>query len=601
MPVCRSTAFLLMGAGFWLVRPPAAAAQGVAVGLSQRYAQLTAGQTLALNATVSGSANTAVVWQVDNIIGGNAELGTVSASGSFTAPTSWHGPASATVTAVSAADPSAKATATITLLAQVPAGRSFYVAPSGSDANRGTFASPFRTIQHAASLAASGDTVLVRGGVYNELVALPRAGTAQAIITLTAYPGETPVIDGTGLAIPGGQSGLITLTDASYVVVQGFELRNYTTASTKSVPIGIFVTGSGSDVQLINNHVHDISTTAATTPSACASNALGIAVYGSAAPASIGNLVVSGNELDHLTTGCSESMSLDGNVDGFLVTANSVHDNDNIGIDAIGFERVSPDPAYDQARGGIIRGNTVFNISSYGNPDYGKQYASDGIYVDGGTNIVIEQNLVHDVDLGIELASEHKGRLTSYVVARNNVIYADYGVGVTIGGYGAARGGTDHCTLVGNSLYGDDTRQPGDGELQIQFNATNNLVENNIVFAGPPALLLHGFTKNAGAPALLDHNLYFSAKGALTSKWQWNGHVYAGFANYQAGSGQDAHSLFADPAFIKPGTPAGQDLRPGSPAFGAGVDLGAAVIGSADFAGNPRVGNGAVTLGAYEQ
>ena len=47
---------------------------------------------------------------------------------------------------------------------------------------------------------------------------------------------------------------------------------------------------------------------------------------------------------------------------------------------------------------------TAFTTShSYGNPDYGKTYSSDGIYVDGGTNIIIEQNLVHNVDLGIEL------------------------------------------------------------------------------------------------------------------------------------------------------------------------------------------------------
>lgn len=34
-------------------------------------------------------------------------------------------------------------------------------------------------------------------------------------------------------------------------------------------------------------------------------------------------------------------------------------------------------------------------------------------YVDGGTRILIERNIVHDVDYGIELASEHSGGNTT--------------------------------------------------------------------------------------------------------------------------------------------------------------------------------------------
>jgi hypothetical protein len=84
-----------------------------------------------------------------------------------------------------------------------------------------------------------------------------------------------------------------------------------------------------------------------------------------------------------MTTGCSETMSLDGNVQYWTVSNNLIHDNNNIGIDAIGFEGVSPNSSTDQARDGSIVGNTVYNITSYGNPAYGSQYAADGIYVDG--------------------------------------------------------------------------------------------------------------------------------------------------------------------------------------------------------------------------
>jgi hypothetical protein len=581
--------------------PLAGAWAGTTVTLSSRYAQLQPSQTIRFNATVSGASNTTVIWQVNNATGGTQATGTVSQTGLFTAPSAVPNPAAVTVTAIAAADPTVSETATITLTAQAPAGSTTYVAKTGSDINPGTQASPFLTIQHAASVAQAGDTVLVETGIYTELVTPPHSGNAtQGLITLSAMPGQTATIDGTGLPIPGGQSGLITLQNSSNIVIQGFELRNYTTASTRDVPVGIYIVGGGSNVQIVNTHIHDITTTAKTTPQACSSNALGLAAYGSAAQTPIAGLVVSGNEIDHLQTGCSESMSLDGNVDGFAVTSNIVHDNTNIGIDAIGFEHVSPNPATDQARNGTIRGNMVYAITSYGNPDYGKQYAADGIYVDGGTQITIEQNLVHDTDLGIELASEHKTHLTSYVTARNNVVYQNNSNGISIGGYGKARGGSDHVTIVNNTLYDNDTKNTGSGEFQIQYHATNNVFENNIVYASSQALMLHDYPLATAAPALLDYNDYFSPAGAAASIWQWNRTRYRGLAAYRTGSGQDGHSIFADPLFDSLGSPPVLDLMSGSPAIGAGTNLGAAVVGTVDFAGNPRVQNGAISIGAYE-
>ena len=256
-----------------------------------------------------------------------------------------------------------------------------------------------------------------------------------------ALPGETAILDGTGLDIPQHQWGLFTLQNVSYVIVEGFEVRNYTTNSTRDVPIGIFVVGAGSSDQLVNNFVHDITTTAAHQSAQVRLECVRHhGVWHRRRPAAIDGLAVSGNEVSHLHTGCSETLSLDGNVTNWAVVNNLVHDNDNIAIGAIGFERVSKDPAYDQARDGVIRGNTVYNITSFGNPDYGNQYAADGIYVDGGTNIVIEQNRIHNVDLGIELASEHQGRTSSYVIARNNVVYSGNSAGISIGGYAARTG-----------------------------------------------------------------------------------------------------------------------------------------------------------------
>jgi hypothetical protein len=579
---------------------PIVATAAPAITIGTPYVQLTPNQPWQFTATLSGGASGAVVWQVNNVVGGMAATGTVSTSGIYTSPATLPALGSVTVTASLAGNPWVTAAATITLIAAAPTGHTYYVATTGSDTAAGTESAPFRTIKHAVGLIAAGDTVYVRQGVYKERLVPLKSGNATAgYITFSAYPRETATLDGTGQPIPNGQAGLVDLGSASYLVVQGFELRNYSTTSINDVPIGIYVHGPGTNVQVINNHVHNIITTAPTTPNQCQSNALGMAVYGTGASVPIANLVVSGNELDDLKTGCSESMSIDGNVDGFAVVSNYVHNNNNIGIDAIGFEPVSSNPAVNFARNGEIRGNVVATITSYGNPDYGKQYASDGIYVDGGADITIEQNLIHNVDYGIELASEHKGHVTSEVIARNNVIYASNASGVTIGGYAANKGGTDHCQVINNTLFADNTKGQQAGEFQIQFNATNNLFANNIVYAAKAAMLVNGYAKATTAPTAFNNNLYFTAGNTAAANWTIGGKTYTGFATYRAATGLDAGSLFASPLFVSLAIPPNLNITAKSPAVGVGANLGA-VLGVADFAGQPRVKENAVNIGAFE-
>ena len=58
----------------------------VTVSISPNYAQLVAGQALQFSATVSGSGNTAVTWQVDNQTQGSATTGTITKAGLFKSP-----------------------------------------------------------------------------------------------------------------------------------------------------------------------------------------------------------------------------------------------------------------------------------------------------------------------------------------------------------------------------------------------------------------------------------------------------------------------------------------------------------------------------------
>lgn len=574
----------------------------VTVSISPSSVLVQPGASQPLSVTVLNTTNSQVIWLVNGVAGGSSAFGTVTSSGLYTAPATAPSPAIVIVTAISTANPSAAANANITIGAQT----AFYVSTAGSDSNNGSFNAPWRTIQHAANTAVAGNTVYVFGGVYNEVVTFPSSGSAAAgYITFESYPGQTAIVDGSGLAIPNGQYGLFTIINQSYLVISGFEIRNYLTNSTANTPIGIYITGAGGFIQILGNRIHDITTTAR----GCNANALGMAVYGNAAPASINNLTISGNEIYHLTTGCSETMSLDGNVENWSVTNNLIHDNNNIGIDGIGFEGVSPDPTYDQARNGEISGNIVYNITSFDNPAYGRQYAANGIYVDGGTQITIERNLVRNVDIGIEMASEHSAHVTSFVTTRSNLVYSTNSVGISIGGFASNVGGTDQCTIVNNTLFKNDRKNTGSGEFQIQWYATNNIFENNILNATSQGLLVnYCAANNSGAcvatsitnPATLDYNLYFSSVGASSATWHWNGTGYRGLGQFQAATGQDTHSHFTNPLFINTTVPILQ-VNATSPAVNAGINLGAPVVGTLDYAGNARVQGANIDIGAYEQ
>jgi len=479
---------------------------------------------------------------------------------------------------------------------------SFYVSTTGADSNPGTQTAPWRTVQHAADTARAGGTVNVRSGVYEELVSLKASGNAsEGFITFRSYPGETAVLDA-GHFAPSERQGVLTIQDKSYVRIEGFEIRNFRTAEHRLAPLGISVMGAGSHIELLKNNVHHIEQTfPGRDAPGSGGNGFGIAVYGTDAKTPISELVIDGNEVHHLKTGSSESLVVNGNVTNFRITHNVVHDNNNIGIDVIGFERTAPDPAVDQARDGVVSGNLVYNITSRGNPAYGNEQNSDGIYVDGGTRILIEQNVMHDVDFGIELASEHKDRSTSYITARNNLIYHCHTAGVSIGGYAPERGHTDHSTVVNNTLYENDTSRTGSGEFQMQWNMADNVFANNIVYAGSHCLITLNRSQvdKKHPPVAIDHNLYYCASGSKASAWKEASATVTGFEQYVMSTGNDRHSRFLDPHFVDA---AANDfhLRSDSPAIAAGTNDGVPV-GELDLESSPRVKSGSIDIGCYQR
>jgi hypothetical protein len=423
----------------------------------------------------------------------------------------------------------------------------FYVALTGRDSNPGTIDSPWKTIQHAADSMKAGDTVYLHGGVYHESVDIQVSGSATAgPVTFQSYPGETAILDGAGLTPPADNiRGLINIENQSYVTVRGLEIRNYQTTNAAATPSGIWVAGGGSHIQILNNLVHDIGTAAE-----ASGNALGIGVYGTESKAALDSITISDNQLHNLKTGSAKSLTINGNVTNFAISCNIIHDVDNIGIAASGFDGLVSDPAFDYAHNGTISRNIVYNITAKNNPAEHDAYNAEGILVDGGSQVTIESNLLYNVDIGIEIASHQKGRNAQDVIARNNLVYRANSVGITIDGYSTDVGGADHCTIANNTLFQNDTRNTGSGEFQIQYYATNNLFKNNIVFATSQGLFINDYTKEGPDPADLNYNLYFSSVPESDAEFVWRGKDQGGFPVYQAKAGMDQHSRFADQKFL---------------------------------------------------
>jgi hypothetical protein len=511
------------------------------------------------------------------------------------------------------------------------------VSPSGSDLAAGTAAAPWKTIQKAANTAQPGDTVTIRAGTYYELVSFNLSGTSGQPIVFKAASGEQVILDGSQTVWKKQESkALLSLIDRSYVTVEGLELRNLRTSQKESVPMGIYIGGSGKGLVLRNNKVHHIEQTATKSSGV---DAHGIAVYGDSATP-IEDLLIKGNEVSDCLLGSSEALVVNGNVKGFAIRENTVHDCNNIGIDVIGFEGTCPDPAQDRARDGVVEENHVYNIDTFYNPAYGGrpgkgggERSAAGIYVDGGQNLVVERNHVFHCDFGVELASEWPQGAAEDIVLRSNVVHHNLSAGLIMGGYDPKRGKARRIEVLNNTFYQNDRLQTWAGQMMLQYYVSDLRVENNIFWVEPGnrQVLVHepygkkatAAQKEIGPNVAFDYNRFYDTGGsaALVTFSLFKGgqqRYFTGLAEWQGsplGLQGDAHSSFGNPVFgvSLPPLPTAKPtlaqawniadayrLSPISPCINAGNPSYAADPGEMCFFGDSRVAVGRVDIGADE-
>ena len=149
----------------------------IAVTLSPSTANLFPGQTLQFKATVTGTTNQAVTWQVNGAVGGATNVGTISTSGLYTAPKTWQpNITGVTVTAYSVDDPQSSTTPVrLSLLNNLPVLSAALPAPIPV----GNF-----TVSVTGSNFLNGAQILFNGTMlattFNSSTSLSASGTSSA-------------------------------------------------------------------------------------------------------------------------------------------------------------------------------------------------------------------------------------------------------------------------------------------------------------------------------------------------------------------------------------------------------------------------------------
>ena len=129
----------------------------------------------------------------------------------------------------------------------------WYLSPTGSDSDPGTYEEPFKTLDKLWTVIGEGDTAYLRGGTYefNDQQVLTGAdGTSSDTIKVFAYPGETPVLtSSSGYSHPGAVNSAkpLILMTADYTWWKGITIADYAQASAQTDGYNGMYVRSGSD------------------------------------------------------------------------------------------------------------------------------------------------------------------------------------------------------------------------------------------------------------------------------------------------------------------------------------------------------------------
>jgi hypothetical protein len=288
--------------------------------------------------------------------------------------------------------------------------------------------------------ATPGTTVYLLGGTYTERLILQKSGTAEAPVTLAAYPGHTAVFDGSGE--PDNGQPLISTGGQNHIRLSGLVIQNCLAPGH----VGLHI-----------DHSTDVRVTYCVTSNTGGS---GMKVGDGSS-----HVVVAYNEITRACQrGGEESLTLARSTH-LDVHHNHVHHTGHEGIDAkagVAHARIHHNHVHHVARQGLYA--DAWDVPTY--------------------DIVFDSNVVHDCMFGIAACSENGGELRD-VTFSNNTVFDCRGPALVIADWGvkAASHAVRDVRFINNTCVNNGGAEWGGGVRLEHPDAEDILVRDNI-FAG---------------------------------------------------------------------------------------------------------------------
>jgi|GEM_PF-1585391 len=309
----------------------------------------------------------------------------------------------------------------------------FYVSPTGSDSQAGTLDRPFASLQYAHDMAKPGDTIYLRGGVYNlkEGIQLTNDGESGRPITVTNYPGEKPILDGSQMTSSEyyGSSGaggwVLDGSSISWNHISGLEIRGG--------PMGGIVIRDESHYNIIERlDVHDSGRLSQW-------EGKGVSLFGPA----------SNNLLQNIDSHDNRDLSGD-NADGFQISVSGA--------------------------GNVLRGNRAWNNSDDGFDFYNIQNGTKG------AGVLIDGNWAfHN---GYDASGKPEGDGNGFKLGGQRAGSGGESGGHTVinnVAWGNLTNGFDqNAANIDSVLYNNSAYNNGSYNYAYDFGATHNSFVNNV-------------------------------------------------------------------------------------------------------------------------
>lgn len=519
-------------------------------------------------------------------------------------------------------------------------GNTYYVAAvGGSDSNAGTSpSSPWKTIAKVNSSSFNpGDQILFQqGSTWRETLISPSSGMAGNPIIFGAYgSGNAPMISGANLVTGWSQySGSIwaaTVTTQPNVVIfngawgssrsstsslqnprdwywSGSTLYVFSTSNPGSLYTnpGVEAGARGRCLSLTKSYVRYQNLSV----SGCNGYAIENDTWGPLYGEELRNLTVQNTGNTGIQLPAVLQSVIDSNVvsftgaNGIYVVSNSLglssgitisnniaHDIPGMAIGTDGdathlttLATITGNVAYNSGDGVYIHytdNSTVSNNTTYSNT----LREGIGIGISGCQSNIIQNNITYlNKSNGIELSAgryaERRGAANNIV--RYNVVHNNQQYGIKSSSslsinnqvsYNIVFGQTNYDTSAiymwstGHSITNNTIYNNYNG-ITLYLDSANVMIKNNIIDKVQNVMIaastvVPGFT--------CDYNLYYPS----SNEFGWGGSYYL-FSDWKSMTGQDAHSIMADPKFVSSSPSSLNDFKllPSSPAIDAGSDLG---------------------------